>query len=59
MGEEYYIKLESVETNLIGENGSSLAPALKNEWITANKATSDGKVLLGKLTYENAEKGLQ
>ncbi len=55
-GEEYYIQLTSVDTNLINEDGQSLGSALKSEWISANKASSDGKKSMGRLTYENAEK---
>lgn len=55
-GDTYYLQLTSVDTNLIAEDGQSLASTLKSEWIAANKASSDGKMSMGKLTYENAEK---
>lgn len=57
IGEDYYIQLTSVETNLMNpETGESLSKELKNEWISANKGDSAGKVSMGKLSYDNAIK---
>lgn len=55
-GEEYFIQLTSVDTNCLDANGQSIANVCKSEWISANKASSDGKLSMGKLTYESAEK---
>ena len=52
----YYFKLSSVDTNCLDANGESIAPTVKNDWITANKADAQGKISLGKMTRENAEK---
>lgn len=53
--ENYYLQLSSIVTNLVNEEGQSLEPALREEWIQAFNADSQGKVLLGKTTVQNAE----
>lgn len=55
LGESAYIQLSSVDTNCLDASGNSIASAVKNEWISANKADSQGKILIGKTSLERAE----
>ncbi|MCM1116000.1 MAG: hypothetical protein NC342_00470 [Pseudoflavonifractor sp.] len=55
LGESAYVQLTSVETNCLDANGNSIASAAKNEWISANKADSQAKVLIGKTSLDRAE----
>lgn len=50
-----YVQLSSVDTNCIDANGISIASAVESEWITTNKADSQGKVLIGKTSLDRAE----
>lgn len=52
--ENYYLQLSSIVTNCVDANGQSIEGALKDTWVSASKADSQGKVLIGNVTSEIA-----
>lgn len=53
---DYYFQLTGVESNCTDANGKSIIDAFKADWISANKADSNGKMAIGKTDRETAEK---
>lgn len=53
--ENYYLVLSSVDTNLVDANGQSLENTLREAWITAFNANSDGRFSIGKTTEDKAK----
>lgn len=54
--DNYYLTLSNVVTNCIDANGESIAPALKEAWISDFNANSNGQFSIGKTSKEEAIK---